>query len=49
MKKCRFCGLDFEKDDSGYCGLECVRWDRLCVRIKRLEDVLVEIKYELRR
>ena len=47
--KCVLC--EFEHidviDDSDYCSVECARTDRLCARLKRIEDVLVEVKYSI--
>lgn len=43
---CVLCGIEFVKG-NGVCSVECARIRALCVRLKRLEDVLIEIKYEI--
>ena len=48
MKKCVFCETDFRKEEIDFCSIECARMDKFSKRLKRIEDVLVEIKYEIR-
>lgn len=44
---CVICGID-EVKSQNVCSLDCARLRVLCTRLKRIEDVLVEIKYEIK-
>jgi hypothetical protein len=48
LKKCAFCELDNALPELDFCSVECARWFKLCERIKKIENLLVEIKYEIR-
>jgi predicted nucleic acid-binding Zn ribbon protein len=44
---CVVCGIELVRG-NGVCSVECARVKALCVRLKRLEDVLIEIKYVIK-
>ena len=49
MKKCSFCCMDLAVDGFDYCSLECARWSKVTERLLRLEGILIEIKYEIKK
>ena len=50
MIRCRVCEEDvLEAVYGGCCGKECARMAFLGERLRKLEGVLIEIKYELHR
>ena len=48
LRKYVLCEVDSALPDLNFCGVECARWFKLCERIKKVENLLVEIKYEMR-
>lgn len=48
VENCIICGLENAIEGFSYCSKECALMERLCTRIKRVEDMLVEIKHQLR-
>ena len=49
MKRCCFCDMDVAVDGYQFCSLECARWWQVVERLKKLEGVLIEIKYEIKK
>ena len=48
VENCIICGLENAIEGFSYCSKECALMERLCTRIKRVEDMLLEIKHQLR-
>lgn len=49
MKKCLLCNMDVVIDGFDFCSVDCARWFQLCERLKKIEGVLIELKYELKK
>jgi len=49
MKRCLFCNMDIAIDGFQFCSLECARWSRIAERLLKLEGILIEIKYEVKK
>ena len=49
MKRCVFCDMDVAVEGFNFCSLECARWWQLSERLKKIEGLMVEIKYEIRK
>ena len=49
MKHCKFCDMDSAVEGFDFCSLECARWSKIAERLLRLEGILIEIKYEIKK
>jgi hypothetical protein len=49
MKRCLFCNMDVAVDGFDFCSLECARWSKIAERLLKLEGILIEIKYEVKK
>ena len=49
MKRCKFCDMDSAVEGFDFCSLDCARWSRIAERLLKLEGVLIEIKYEIKK
>jgi hypothetical protein len=41
--------MDVVVDGFEFCSLECARMHQLCERLKKIEGVLIELKYEVKK
>jgi len=49
MVRCQFCNMDTAVDGFNFCSLDCARWSKVTERLLRLEGILIEIKYEIKK
>lgn len=49
LKRCIFCNMDVAIDGFDFCCLDCARGWQIAERLKKIEGVLIELKYEVKK